>query len=177
MGYNSQVTGSKSAHATNKTTGEKPAAQHRRMNRVLSHMPFPNVPDHIRARMASIGKTNTKPELRVRRILHQLGFRFRLHRVDLPGTPDVVLPKHGIIILVHGCFWHQHGCHLGKGKPRTNPGYWLPKLQRNIARDKEVRRELAKLGWRVSVVWECQTRNSEKLARRLERIICSGGQG
>ena len=91
----------------------------------------------VRSRvMSRIRKRDTKPEIAVRRVLHRLGYRFRLHRQDLPGVPDIVLPKHNTVILVHGCFWHQHTCPLGK-LPKSNKSYWLPKLRRNCRRDRQ----------------------------------------
>ena len=104
--------------------------------------------------MRSIKTKDTRPELIVRRHLHALGYRFRLHRADLPGTPDVVLPKHRAAIFINGCYWHQHSCRLGK-KPRTNLAYWIPKLERNVARDKGNRSALRTSGWHVLTIWEC----------------------
>ena len=100
---------------------------------------FSDVPYAIRVRMAKIRKRDTKPELVVRRCAHRLGYRFRLHRADLPGTPDLVFPALRKVILVNGCFWHQHTCRLGRKAPRTRQEYWLPKLARNVARDRLVR--------------------------------------
>jgi DNA mismatch endonuclease (patch repair protein) len=117
--------------------------------------------------MRSITKKNTRPELAVRQMLHAMGFRFRLHRRDLPGTPDIVLPAHKTAIQVHGCFWHQHrGCRHAK-LPRTRPEYWLPKLARNVERDAEAKAALRGAGWRVLAIWECETKMPEKLQRRL----------
>src|SRR5438132_1507552 len=95
--------------------------------------------------MRSIRKTDTKPELVVRRLLHRSGYRFRLHVTYLPGTPDIVLPRLRTVILVHGCFWHQHSCRLGK-TPKSNLSYWLPKLERNCERDRLYRGMLRQLG-------------------------------
>lgn len=107
--------------------------------------------------MRAVGKRDTSPELRVRSVAHRLGYRFRLHRQDLPGTPDLVFPRLGVALFVHGCFWHQHAdCHLAN-HPRTNLKYWGPKLRRNVERDFEARRSLEALGWTVRVVWECET--------------------
>lgn len=109
--------------------------------------------------MSRIGTKNTKPELKIRRGLHRRGFRYRLHRHDLPGKPDIVLPRHNVVILVHGCFWHGHqGCRYFK-LPRSNPVFWETKLQKNRDRDARQVDELVHLGWRVSVIWECATRN------------------
>jgi DNA mismatch endonuclease (patch repair protein) len=122
-------------------------------------------------RMRSIRSKNTTPELVVRRVLHRLGFRFRLHQASLPGTPDIVLARHRAVILVHGCFWHQHpGCSLAK-QPRARPEYWLAKLEGNITRDRRDRRQLKAQGFRAIVVWECQTRLPEVLAQRLARLL------
>ena len=118
------------------------------------------------ALMARIGPRNTAPEMIVRRMLHAMGYRFRLHRRDLPGTPDIVLPSRRVAIFVHGCFWHAHGCKIGQ-PPKTRPEYWLPKLNRNRARDAEKRAALETAGWRVIEVWQCETRDCEALAGRL----------
>lgn len=113
--------------------------------------------------MASIRKRDTAPELRVRRALHRKGLRYRLHMAALPGTPDIVFPTAKLVVLVHGCFWHQHeGCPLAR-RPRGNTVYWEPKLARNVARDRAVREQLAAAGWRVVTVWECQTKDEAAL--------------
>lgn len=111
--------------------------------------------------MARVRATNTRPELVVRRLVHRLGYRFRLHRRDLPGTPDLVLPKYGAVVFVHGCFWHQHDCRHGRRQPATNQAYWIPKLARNVERDVAARKSLQELGWRVLTVWECQINKSD----------------
>lgn len=121
--------------------------------------------------MRAIAKKNTKPEIRVRQRLHALGYRFRLHRRDLPGTPDIVLPRHRAVIQVHGCFWHQHlGCRHATA-PRTRQGYWLPKLERNVARDRASTAALEALGWRVLVLWECELRDDSALDARIRTFI------
>ena len=126
------------------------------------------------AMMARIGPRDTAPELAVRRVLHRLGARFRLHRRDLPGTPDIVLPRRKIALLVHGCFWHRHaGCRLTY-MPKTRTAFWSAKFARNVARDREVRRMLKALGWKVHVMWECDTRNVKTLERQLRRILGLG---
>ena len=117
--------------------------------------------------MSNVPQRNTSPERIVRSFLHQLGCRFRLHRRDLPGSPDIVLPKHRIAVFVHGCFWHQHrGCRKAR-RPTSNTGYWNQKLDENILRDKRQIRELKKLGWQVIVVWQCETQNIKQLSRKL----------
>lgn len=108
--------------------------------------------------MAGIRGKNTRPEIRVRQALFSMGYRFRLHRKDLPGKPDIVLPGRKIVIFVHGCFWHGHsGCHLAK-LPSTRPDFWRQKFESNRVRDNAAIRDLLSSGWRVLVVWECFTR-------------------
>ena len=121
--------------------------------------------------MRRIKKRDTGPEIRVRRVAHGLGYRFRLHRGDLPGSPDIVFPGRRKAVLVHGCFWHQHeGCRL-KRQPKSRLDYWLPKLARNVERDEIVRAELARLGWQTLVIWECETRDPELIERRLQTFL------
>lgn len=115
---------------------------------------------------------NTRPEIRVRKALHALGYRFRLHRKDLPGKPDVVLPRHKLVIFVHGCFWHQHsGCYLAS-KPKNREEFWKAKFAANALRDKKNQLALEELGWRVEVIWECQTLDSEALDEALSQLLC-----
>jgi DNA mismatch endonuclease (patch repair protein) len=111
--------------------------------------------------MASVPSQNTKPEMRVRSAAHRLGFRFRLHRKDLPGSPDLVFPSRRIALFVHGCFWHGHDCRRGCRIPATNAEYWEGKIRRNRERDARVQGELAAMGWRPLVIWECQTKPAE----------------
>lgn len=114
-----------------------------------------------RKMMAGFTSKNTKPEMVVRRALHRLGFRFRLHRRDLPGKPDILLPRHRLAILVHGCFWHQHtGCRDAR-IPRTRQDYWSAKFKRNLERDEQTVLALTELGWRVAVIWECEARRPQ----------------
>ena len=123
--------------------------------------------------MASIRSKHMKPELAVRKAAHRLGFRFRLHRKDLPGKPDLVFPKYRAVIFVHGCFWHQHskpGCLDGR-PPKSNLAYWGPKLARNLQRDAAHRAELEKQGWRVLTVWECETKDAQLLARTITGFL------
>jgi len=117
--------------------------------------------------MRSVRGKDTTPEKVVRRLLHRLGFRFRLHRADLPGKPDIVLPKHRTVIFVHGCFWHRHrGCRHAS-MPATNQSYWREKFRKNQARDKKNRKRLEGDGWRVAIVWECETRDLSSLEKRM----------
>lgn len=122
------------------------------------------------ALMSRIGGKNTAPELIVRRLMHGLGLRFRLHRRDLPGTPDIVLPRLKTAVFVHGCFWHGHGCKIGR-PPKSRPEYWLPKIERNVARDAEKKAALEALGWRTMEVWQCETRDRQSLTDRLKREL------
>lgn len=120
--------------------------------------------------MQSIRRTDTKPERLVRSVLHRMGLRFRLYRRDLPGVPDIVLPRHRTVVLVHGCFWHQHSCALGK-KPKSNRAYWLPKLRRNVERDARNQELLTAQGWTVVVVWECEVHDWSAAQRVLRRRL------
>lgn len=114
--------------------------------------------------MSRVRGKDTTPELKVRRLLHSLGYRFRLHRKDLPGKPDIVLPKYKKVIFVHGCFWHLHRC---KELPKSNIDYWKEKLDENKRRDRRNRNRLKKIGWDVLVVWECWTKDKDKLTKKL----------
>lgn len=123
------------------------------------------------ALMARIRGRDTAPEVRLRALLHALGYRFRLHRADLPGTPDVVLPARRKALFLHGCFWHRHkGCRHAT-LPRTRAAFWEAKFARNVARDRRVRRALNRAGWSVGVVWACALRDEDALARRLRRFL------
>ena len=120
--------------------------------------------------MSRIKGRNTAPELAVRKILHAAGFRYRLHRKDLPGRPDIVLPKYMIVIFVHGCFWHCHGC-KDSGTPKTNTGFWATKLADNARRDTKNQTFLTEQGWNVQVIWECELRKQDILISRLVSMI------
>jgi DNA mismatch endonuclease (patch repair protein) len=121
--------------------------------------------------MSRIRGKDTKPELTVRRMLHSMGYRFRLHRRDLPGKPDIVLPLHGVCIFVHGCFWHLHRNCRDARIPKTRRAWWRKKLEGNAARDKCHSSALRRLGWRVITVWECQTERPERLLKRLQALL------
>jgi DNA mismatch endonuclease (patch repair protein) len=123
--------------------------------------------------MALVHSTDTKPEMVVRKLVHSLGYRYRLHRKNLPGCPDLAFPSRQKALFVHGCFWHQHRCKRGSRIPSTRREYWVRKLRRNKERDKETRRKLKESGWSVLVVWECQTKPSDipKLAKRIQRFL------
>ncbi|SDK67288.1 very short patch repair endonuclease [Billgrantia gudaonensis] len=121
--------------------------------------------------MASVGGKNTGPEMALRRYLHKRGYRFRLHRKDLPGTPDLVLPKYRLAIFVHGCYWHRHAGCFYASTPKTNELFWKEKFDKNIARDRRQQAELQRLGWRVLIVWQCGLRFSlDRLGETTERI-------
>jgi len=120
--------------------------------------------------MQQIRDRDTKPEIAVRSMLHRLGFRFRLRRSDLPGNPDIVLPKYKTVVLVHGCFWHRHRNCKYAYTPKSRTEFWEAKFARNVERDFEVRRALRKLGWKVVVVWECQLRKPDSLAARFLKM-------
>lgn len=122
-------------------------------------------------RMRRIRKTDTRPELIVRRMVHAMGYRYRLHGAKLPGTPDIVLTRHRKVILVHGCFWHRHTCRDGRKLPRSRPDYWGPKLERNRRRDRLNIARLRRMGWKVLVVWECQASDAERLSSTLRRFL------
>ena len=123
--------------------------------------------------MRLVRSKDTKPEMKVRSLLHNLGFRFRLHRKDLPGNPDIVLPKYSMVIFIHGCFWHRHkGCKEAT-MPATRQDYWIPKFQRTVERDKRNQKELQRLAWNVIVVWECELKDVNSLSYRLMKTISS----
>jgi len=121
--------------------------------------------------MRSIRSKHTKPEVAVRKLAHALGFRFRLHRRDIPGTPDLAFIKPKKAVFVHGCFWHQHPkCHLAR-TPRGNTAYWVAKLRKNVDRHKRVERELERLGWECLVIWECETSDAERVRGSLVKFL------
>jgi DNA mismatch endonuclease (patch repair protein) len=123
--------------------------------------------------MSRIRGRDTGPERTVRSMLHRLGYRFRLHRAELPGHPDIILPRYRAIVFVHGCFWHRHnGCRFAY-TPKSRASFWLKKLEGNVSRDKMTKRNLAKLGWKVITVWECDIHKPNKLAQRLDRLLAS----
>lgn len=127
--------------------------------------------------MARVRSKDTGPEIAVRSALHGLGYRFRLHRKDLPGCPDIVLPKYKTAILVHGCFWHQHsGCSKASA-PKTNVKFWSEKLRRNIERDEENKLALEKLGWAPIIVWECHLGSVKRAQTIAKEIVAGFNQG
>lgn len=125
--------------------------------------------------MAAIGQKNTKPEIAVRRLLHRMGYRFRIHRRDLPGRPDIVLPGRRKIVLVHGCFWHGHNCKVGR-LPKSRLDYWIPKIEGNRLRDIRNLDDLKARGWDVLVLWECEVRSGQSLEPALAQFLGEPGQ-
>lgn len=126
------------------------------------------------ANMRAVGGKNTAPELAVRRAAHRLGFRFRLHRKDLPGCPDIVFPKWKTAVFVNGCFWHGHrGCRRSR-LPASNVDFWRAKLRANVARDRKNHAALRKMGWRVEVIWQCDMGDDLTVAETVERILTPG---
>ena len=120
-------------------------------------------PEQRRLNMSRIRGRDTKPEMFLRRGLHARGLRFRLHRRDLPGRPDLVFPVYRAVLFAHGCFWHGHGCTLSK-VPATRPDFWMSKIARNVERDRQRVEDLLNAGWRVLIVWECSMRGPRRLA-------------
>ena len=127
--------------------------------------------------MSRVGSRDTKPELVVRRIAHGLGFRYRLHRRDLPGCPDIVFPRYRSVIFVHGCFWHRHPSCKFASSPKTRVEYWENKFRGNVARDTRNATLLRNLGWRVLVIWECETKNHEVVAERIRSYLRQATSG
>lgn len=124
--------------------------------------------------MSRIRSANTSPERRVRSLLHRMGYRFRLHRQDLPGRPDIVLPGRRTVVLVHGCYWHRHPECRFAYTPKSNKAFWEAKFEENVARDRRQHCQLQSLGWRVITVWECETKDKPALEQRLRREIPLG---
>lgn len=121
--------------------------------------------------MRAVKGQNTKPELAIRKMAHGLGYRYRLHRKDLPGKPDIVFTARRKIIFVHGCFWHGHICKRGRRLPKSNTDYWIPKLRRNVERDKQNIQALTSDGWDVLIIWECETKELAKVERRIVKFL------
>jgi DNA mismatch endonuclease (patch repair protein) len=126
-------------------------------------------PEIRRRTMQAVKGKDTAPEMTVRRMLHASGFRYRVHRTDLPGCPDIVFGRRRKIIFIHGCFWHGHDCSRGARIPKSNTAYWTAKIDRNQKRDAATREQLKKDGWRVLVIWECEIH--EGLIHQLEKFL------
>jgi DNA mismatch endonuclease (patch repair protein) len=121
--------------------------------------------------MRRVRSTDTTPERKVRSLLHKLGYRFRIHRLDLPGKPDIVLPRRRTVFFVHGCFWHRHQDCPHTTTPASRREYWIPKFRRTVDRDRKNQEQLRQLGWNVIIVWECETMNCAKLSNRIEEFM------
>ena len=137
----------------------------------MSEIQEPPVDPERSALMGRVGATDSAPEMAVRRAAHSLGYRYRLHRRDLPGTPDLVFPKLRKVILVHGCFWHRHDGCVRSTTPGTRRDFWIAKFEANVERDGRVRRQLEDLGWEVLVVWEWETFDEAELRVRLRKYL------
>lgn len=146
----------------------------------MGKRPTPPVDPARSAQMARVRSRNTKPELRVRKVLHAAGLRYKLHDRRLPGAPDLVFPSRRLALFVHGCFWHRHtGCPAAR-LPKSRLDFWEPKLEGNAERDKKKRAELEAMGWRVFVIWECETRKKETLeavAMCIRKMSATSAQG
>lgn len=120
--------------------------------------------------MRAVKSEDTRPERTVRKALFRRGIRFRLHRRDLPGTPDLFILKHHVVVFVNGCFWHQHGCRFSK-RPKSHTDFWNEKFDKNAARDVKILQKLSSMGFRVAVIWECALRNADVAEKAVERLI------
>jgi DNA mismatch endonuclease, patch repair protein len=121
--------------------------------------------------MSRIKSKDTIPEKKVRSMLHKMGYTFRLHRKDLPGTPDIVLPRYKVAIFVHGCFWHRHkGCKFAY-QPKSRANFWQTKLECNVERDRRTEEELIELGWQIVIIWECELANDCRLKKRIAALL------
>ena len=132
-----------------------------------------HTPEQRHRNMAAVKGKNTKPEIAVRKLLHKLGYRFRLHRKDLPGKPDIVLPKYKTVIFIHGCFWHRHaGCKYAS-TPSSNTVFWEKKFEENVARDRKNIEKLETLGWKVITIWGCEVNEEERVLSALAELFIS----
>jgi len=130
----------------------------------------PLTPAQRSERMSRIHGADTKPEMEVRRMVHAMGYKYRLRSKDVPGKPDIVFRSRKKVIFVHGCFWHQHGCRQYR-MPKSRLDFWLPKLESNAARDKKVLRELKARGWKVLTIWECQLKRKDQVRRKISGFL------
>ena len=121
--------------------------------------------------MSAIKSKNTKPEIAVRKLLHSMGYRFRLHSKGLPGSPDIVLPKYKTVIFVHGCFWHRHENCKYASTPKTRQEFWKNKFKANVKRDLEIQEKIKNIGWKYVVIWECEARNIESIEEKIKRFL------
>jgi len=133
-------------------------------------------PEQRKLCMSNIRGKDTKPELIVRKMVHAMGFRYRLYRSDLPGKPDLVFPRLKKVIFIHGCFWHMHSCRYGQVKPATNPTFWETKRLSNKKRDNVKTKKLRQMGWSILVIWECHTKDLNKLSKRISSFLSDTGK-
>lgn len=134
-------------------------------------MPDVLTPEQRHKNMSAIKGKNTKPEMVIRSLVHKMGYRYRLHRKDLPGKPDMVFPKRKKVIFVHGCFWHIHSCQYGQVKPKTNADFWEQKRQSNVTRDIQNLEKLEQLGWQVFTIWECEVKDTDLLRKKITEFL------
>ena len=127
--------------------------------------------EHRSWNMGRIKSSNTKPELVVRSLLHNMGYRFRLHRKDLPGKPDIVLPRYKSVIFVHGCFWHRHNGCKNAASPKTKKTFWREKFKANVIRDKKVQEELNSMGWKILIIWECELPDLDRVKKLIKESL------
>ena len=137
----------------------------------LKKISEPEISKERSRNMSAIKSKNTKPEIVVRKLLHSMGYRFRLHRKDLPGSPDIVLPKYKTVIFVHGCFWHRHENCKYSSTPKTRKKFWESKFEVNVKRDLEIQEKIKNIEWRSIVIWECETKDLEELRVKLFDIF------
>ena len=137
------------------------------MSREVLH----NVSEQRSRNMSAIKSKNTKPEITVRKLLHSMGYRFRIHSKNLPGSPDIVLPKYKTVIFVHGCFWHRHENCKYSSTPKTRKEFWENKFNDNKRRDQKIQKEIIDLGWKFFIIWECETRNIKPLEGKFKRLF------
>lgn len=140
-------------------------------------MSDPFTPAERSAVMRRVKSKGTSAELKVRKALTRIGLRYRLHRKDLPGSPDVAFPGRRLALFVHGCFWHGHDCRRGARPPKANAGYWSVKIERNRARDLRTRTALEAMGWRAETVWECELKDEAALEARLRALVEAPPEG
>ena len=131
----------------------------------------PLSPEERSERMRRVRRQDTKPEMRVRKLVHGLGYRYRLHDSRLPGKPDLVFTGRKKVIFVHGCYWHRHDCKSGRRLPKTRLEFWRPKLESNAERDKRNLKQLEEMGWKALVIWECETNDKEVLAMKIRQFL------
>lgn len=131
----------------------------------------PLTPEQRRYTMSRVKGKDTEPELAIRKLVHSMGYRYRLHRKDLPGKPDIVFPGRRKVIFANGCFWHSHDCRAGRNRPKTNLDYWHEKLEKNKKRDLQNQASLLEMGWDVLVVWECEVSDNDALRSRITNFL------